>query len=267
MAEPWIRVHAILIDKPVIARAVDALIVSEHTAVGLLVTFWGAVARNVVGGSLVGVTDSQIENWARWRGKRGRFAAFIREHHLDADGRVREWEEYAGALEARRATERTRLRNKRHGVAQREANKPPTDAQQNASVATRAPERNGTERESSTTPTTKPSRRKPRVEGAGTDAPQATWLTPACTAWEAKYGAGSFAGVAGQAAKALAPLRTAGHTDAELGEHLAIYLERTEPRFVSLTRFAQTFAEWVQHSLVDEHGFLNERGLAAMRSE
>jgi hypothetical protein len=116
-----------------------------------------------------------------------------------------------------------------------------------------------------TTTEQQPSRRKPR--GEGESASRETWLTPTCGVWEAKYGAGSFAGVAGQAAKALAPLRTAGNTDAELGEHLAIYLERTEPRFVSLTRFAQTFAEWVNHPLVDENGFLNERGLAAMRSE
>ncbi|HEV8448558.1 MAG TPA: hypothetical protein VGQ44_17130 [Gemmatimonadaceae bacterium] len=119
------------------------------------------------------------------------------------------------------------------------------------------------------------SRRKPRGEdSAGAidqpaehAPPRESWLTPTCAAWESKYGPGSFAGVAGQAAKALAPLRKAGHTDSELGEHLEVYLDRTEPRFVSLARFAQTFGEWIQHPLVDEHGFLNERGLAAMRSE
>lgn len=113
MAEPWIRVHAGLIDKPVIDRAVQALGVSEHEAVGLLVTFWGAVSANVIGGYVADRTDRQLENWARWKGKRGRFAAFIRESHVDPDGRVNEWDDYAGALEARRAKERERLRNKR----------------------------------------------------------------------------------------------------------------------------------------------------------
>ena len=133
MAEPWIRVHASLIDKPVIARAVAALGVNEHAAVGLLVTFWGSVSRHVVGGMAGPATDAQLELWARWRGKRGKFAAFIREQHIDAEGRVNEWDDYAGALEQRRAKERERLRNKRDDVAQ-----------QNASVATRARERNET---------------------------------------------------------------------------------------------------------------------------
>lgn len=136
MADPWIRVHAALIDKPVIARAVTALGVNEHAAVGLLVTFWGAVSRNVVGGMAGPATDAQLELWARWRGKRGRFAAFIRSQHIDIEGRVNEWDDYAGALEQRRAKERDRLRNKRTDVAQ-----------QNASVATRAPERNDTIRD------------------------------------------------------------------------------------------------------------------------
>ncbi len=118
MAEPWIRVHAGLIDKPVIDRLSTALDVSEHEAIGLLVTFWGAVSKNVVGGRLDGVSDRQIEGWVRWHGQRGAFAAWVRTHHLDADGRVNEWDEYAGALESRREKERERLRNKRHGVAQ-----------------------------------------------------------------------------------------------------------------------------------------------------
>jgi hypothetical protein len=118
MTEPWIRVHANLVDKPIIDRAVDALDVSEHEAIGLMVTFWGSVSQNVIGGHLSDVSDRQIERWARWHGRRGRFANFIRTAHLDDDGRVNEWDEYAGALESRRAKERERLRNKRHPVAQ-----------------------------------------------------------------------------------------------------------------------------------------------------
>jgi hypothetical protein len=122
MAEPWIRVHANLVDKPIIDRAVDALDVSEHEAIGLMVTFWGSVSQNIIGGQLADVSDRQIERWARWHGRRGRFANFIRTAHLDADGRVNEWDEYAGALEQRRAKERERLRNKRRPVAQHDSN-------------------------------------------------------------------------------------------------------------------------------------------------
>lgn len=146
MSEPWIRVHATLIDKPVVARAAEALGVSEHAAVGLLVTFWGGVSRSVVGGSVSDTTDAQLEQWARWRGKRGKFAAFIRAHHLDADGRVREWDDYAGALEARREKERQRLANKRNLLR----NKSDGVAQQTQDVATHARERDGTKRNEGT---------------------------------------------------------------------------------------------------------------------
>ncbi len=256
MAEPWIRVHAILIDKPVVSRAVAALGVSEHAAVGLLVTFWGAVARNVVAGSLAGVSDAHLENWARWRGKRGRFAAFVREYHLDGDGRVNEWDDYAGALEQRRAKERDRLRNKRTDVAQQDANNSPTPAQQIASVATRAPERNGTVVTTTAKATT--SRRQPRVESNGTA--KVTWLSPLCAVWESLNGAGSFAGIAGQTAKALSPLVKAGHSSEEIAERLETYMAANEPKFWNINKFAQTYGQWAQQELVTADGEWTEYG-------
>jgi hypothetical protein len=118
MAEPWVRVHANLAGKPVVTRAMEALGVNAHEAMGLLVQFWGAVSQYVQNGSVADQSDSQIERWGGWTRKRGKFAAFIRASHLDSSGRVNEWDEYAGKLEQRRATERDRLREKRSGVAQ-----------------------------------------------------------------------------------------------------------------------------------------------------
>lgn len=122
MAEPWIRVHANLISKPVVRRAVDELRVKKAEAVGLLVTFWGSVSQHATDGLVGRFSDGQLEDWACWTGRRGRFAEFLRTHHIDSEGRVNEWEDYAGKLEQRRATERERLRNKRRGVAQHPAN-------------------------------------------------------------------------------------------------------------------------------------------------
>lgn len=113
MAEHWFRVHAALIDKPVIARAVDALGVSEHEAVGLMVTFWGALSQHVPSGLVAELPDRQLENWARWRGRRGRFAAFVRAQHIDQQGRVNEWDDYNGVLEDRRERDRERKRKLR----------------------------------------------------------------------------------------------------------------------------------------------------------
>lgn len=106
MAEPWIRVHANLIMKPVIGRAAESLGVSMYEAVALMVCFWSGVSQWARRGDLSNVLDGQIEAWAHWpvrkNQKKGAFAAFVRAHHLDADGRVREWDRYAGRLDDRR---------------------------------------------------------------------------------------------------------------------------------------------------------------------
>lgn len=113
MTEPWIRVHANLASKPVVIRAVEALGVSRHEAVGLLVQFWGAVSQHVTDGFVGPHSDTQLEVWAGWTKKKGRFAAFLRAAHLDCDGRVNEWEDYAGQLEEQRRQARDRKRKSR----------------------------------------------------------------------------------------------------------------------------------------------------------
>lgn len=117
MAEPWIRVHANLAAKPVVWRAVETLRIHRAEAVGLLVSFWGAVSQHAPNGTVRDYPDAQLEAWAGWERKRGRFAAFVRAHHLDSDGRVNEWDEYAGVLEEQRRQARDRKRRSRgrHG--------------------------------------------------------------------------------------------------------------------------------------------------------
>lgn len=114
MAEPWIRVHANLDSKPIIRRAMKALGVTRHEAMGLMVQFWGKVSQLAVDGNLRDVTDEELENWAGWRKKpAGKFAAFVKESHTDSDRRVNEWDEYAGSLELRRAKDRIRQEERR----------------------------------------------------------------------------------------------------------------------------------------------------------
>jgi hypothetical protein len=115
-------VHANLADRPIIDRAATQLGVSTAEAIGLLVTLWGSVSQHAPGGLLKDVSDTQLERWAQWTRKRGKFAAFIRAHHLDGDGKIKEWDDYQGKLEQRRNKERERLRNKRDGVAQQPSN-------------------------------------------------------------------------------------------------------------------------------------------------
>lgn len=126
MSEPWIRVHANLRDKPVVWRAVEALGISQAEAVGLLVGFWGAASQHVTNGAVGEIPDAQIEAWAGWSRKKGKFAAWLRAAHLDRDGRVNEWDEYAGHLEEQRRQARDRKRRSRAGHADNAVTSSPT---------------------------------------------------------------------------------------------------------------------------------------------
>src|SRR5262245_64229965 len=86
MAEPWIRVHANIAHKPVVSRCAEALHVSRHEAIGLLVEFWGSVSQHSTNGDVSTFSDAQLEVWAGWHRRRGAFAAFVRALHLDTDG-------------------------------------------------------------------------------------------------------------------------------------------------------------------------------------
>lgn len=145
MAEPWIRVHANLISKPVIRRAVEQLGISRAAAIGHLVTFWGSVSQHTAHGQVAHFSDGQIEDWAGWSGRRkGEFARFIRQFHVDAQGRVNEWDDYAGALETRREKERERLRNKRSAVREPLCNTDADVAQQKTTLQPARAVRNDT---------------------------------------------------------------------------------------------------------------------------
>ena len=174
--DPWIRVHAHLVEKPVVCRMAQALRIDPFKATGHLVTFWGSVAQHGKNGSLKDLPDSLLERWAGWTGKRGAFAAWVRAEHTDDEGRINEWDTYQGTLEQRREKERERLRNKRRSVA-------PTDAQPlrdgPQSVATHARERNGTEQRSTT---------KTASAAVATDPKGGGWPVAASTLWSAKVG-------------------------------------------------------------------------------
>jgi hypothetical protein len=76
-------------------------------AVGYLGMFWGALSQHCVGGNIADVPDSLLEEWAEWKGKRGVFASFVRQHH-SRGGIVNEYDDYSGRLDARREKDRQR---------------------------------------------------------------------------------------------------------------------------------------------------------------
>jgi hypothetical protein len=69
-----------------------------------------------IGGKVGDRSDRWIEEAAGWRGARGCFAAFIRAHHLDGAGVIRDWMTKYAAIEVRRSKETIRKRNYRQGL-------------------------------------------------------------------------------------------------------------------------------------------------------
>jgi hypothetical protein len=180
---PWIRVHGGLYDKSVVDRLAVAAGICEHEAIGVLVTFWSGVAANAHNGSIAGASDAQLEKWAKWsmgrRRKVGLFAEWVRREHQDPEGRVPEWDDYAGALELRRAKEAQRLAEKR----QRLRNSTQSVAQQTSDILQplQPARANGTERDD-TIPKPTPQKRV-REKTALPD-----WVAALVAIWTAKVG-------------------------------------------------------------------------------
>lgn len=122
MREPWIRVRAHLSRAKVAQRLAVICRGDAQKASGVLQDFWSSVAEQGTNGFIRDYPDHTLEDWAGWRGKRGVFATWVRQHHMDDDGRVKEWDEYMGALEARR--EADRLRKEAERVRRKSAGSP-----------------------------------------------------------------------------------------------------------------------------------------------
>lgn len=114
MSGLWIRVNARLADDPdvrALARVLfptTALWIAVTATCGLLVTLWGRVVDEQEDGNLSGRDDDVLEEWAKWKGKAGVFAAAFRAAFTHDTGLIRGWREYQGPLVARREKDRTR---------------------------------------------------------------------------------------------------------------------------------------------------------------
>jgi hypothetical protein len=120
-------------------------------------------------GSLANITDSQLEAWATWHGKRGAFAAFFREQLCDEAGIVRAWEEYNGRSirRAEAAKERSRAYREQQ---ERERHEARTEREQNA---------NRTHTQTHTVRRTRPDLTVPKdITASGADAPAPADVVP-----------------------------------------------------------------------------------------
>lgn len=93
----WVKIAVGIMDDPSVRQVAEAVGVSEVTTTGHLVGVFTNLATHAKTGDLSAVSDNTVEAWARWRGKRGRFAQAFRAYLCDSQGVVKAWEDYNGA--------------------------------------------------------------------------------------------------------------------------------------------------------------------------
>lgn len=263
MRVPWIRVHGGLYDKSVVDRLCRAVRINEHEAIGVLVTFWSGVAANAVNGFIGDISDAQLEKWAKWKRKpAGAFAKWVRTQHQDAEGRVPEWDDYAGALELRREKERQRLAEKRQQLRNRTQNvgqQTRNDLQPLQPARANGTERDDTERKQ--TDLSLPRARKPRTAEA-----LPTWVQTMTDVWVDKVGAVEY-GRLGRALKGV----VAKHGMEAVVAALDVYASADEgPKngVRSVNHFAQNFQHWhrIAQTPLAQDGVLTDRGRRIMQA-
>ena len=87
----WIRLDTDFPDHELIGTLAEALRIDPDRAAMTLVRVWLKLADFQPDGYLDGITDTTLEDWAKWRGKRGVLAAQLRAMCLDHDGKIKGW--------------------------------------------------------------------------------------------------------------------------------------------------------------------------------
>ena len=123
----WIRLDAGAPRDPKITEIARTLGVRRAEAFGLIASVWCVMAEHAVDGNLGAIADEDLEAWAYWHGKRGKFAAAFRSAFVGEDGSVGGWSERQGKLLDRMERDR-----KRHQKPETHSPEPPPNSNGNS---------------------------------------------------------------------------------------------------------------------------------------
>lgn len=239
MSEPWFRMHANILDKPVTWRLAEATGIHPVKAAGHLAAFWGKVSQHGSHGCVGDLPDTQLEAWAGWDGRKGAFAAWLRVAHL-TDGVVNEYDEYSGALEAHRAKNRERVKKWR---TERERNAHSNDDVTRTESVTSASRNDVTIRDDTKREVTTPAARRTR----GKPAP---YMGRVNEVWRKHYPKGS---PPPGTANILRPLFRDNPEDEVVGS-LDRHLAETPAKYLNLAKWAATYGAVAETPVVPIHG-------------
>lgn len=123
MSMTWVAISIDIGDDESIGHMADDCGLTVPTVVGHVVMVLGKCPRHARDGNLAAVSATTIEEWARWRGEPGRFAAALRKRMCTDEGVLRSWEKINGAAmrESEAAAQRMRDLRDRQRVAREEA--------------------------------------------------------------------------------------------------------------------------------------------------
>lgn len=112
MIERYVQVEVGFPRSKLVDRARTVLDVCRPRAIGHLTLLWLAVMETGCSGRLDDRSDLWIEDAAEWRGEPGKFARFVREHHL-TDGVITDWTAKYATVDEARQRNTTRMRRTR----------------------------------------------------------------------------------------------------------------------------------------------------------
>lgn len=121
MALSWIRVDRDIARDPKVRALAFRLGVREAAAVGHCVLVFIEMAGGAKDGDLSEVSNLELESWARWGGKRGKFDAVFRELFAP-DGKIKSWPKHNGDNIRLAEIEAERKRVNRMGDAENSEN-------------------------------------------------------------------------------------------------------------------------------------------------
>ena len=231
----WVAIDIHIAGDAVTHRLADQFRIRVAEAAGLLTLAFAGMAQHARDGELAETTDSQIEEWARWHGKRGAFAMFFRAQLCDEAGTVRAWEKYNGRAirRAEAAKERTRVWREQHERARTE----------------RTTSANGTHNRTHNVRRTGQDRTGHNItaNSGGADAPPAApaWLPAIRARWQTRVGRITPA-VLVRELSAVAELHGEASLLTAIDAYVEARLELGKP--AKLAWFAEEAAVWVQRA-------------------
>lgn len=87
----WIRLECDFPDHESIGTLAEKLRIDPDRAAMSLIRVWCRFGTFQADGMATEITDTTLEDWAKWRGPRGRFALAFREYCVESSGKLAGW--------------------------------------------------------------------------------------------------------------------------------------------------------------------------------